>query len=238
MSNPSDVCADCGHLRSQHNQINSPGGVPLVCLMGGCVCPAFDEGVTKTGVFVDHPALPHELALKAAKRCSKFPNMAFMAPTVEMLVEDAVTEALVRIKKPDLSRIQAGERAVVEAALAWWPETHRDHPAWWARAQPIREAVDRLRDLHERKQAEECTWRAHPGNRPGMVNTTFVKCHIPAGHDGRHRGNLGDYEWGASEGECNEEMEHVLDGRSVRCDLIHGHDGPHEGDLGRWKFGP
>lgn len=101
-----------------------------------------------------------------------------------------------------MTRLEAAERAVVEAALdlaARIPDSLDQHP--------ISEACARLRDLRELAQAEECLAMPETMTPPGVFVTDNanwragrdeerpVHCYLPRGHEGEHCGSLGDWRW-------------------------------------------
>lgn len=89
---------------------------------------------------------------------------------------------------PASSRLEAAERAVVEAALALL--TQREPPFRW---NDLFDAVTRLRALREQAQAEECGAGARGDAAPPLFRQ--VRCTLPRGHEGAHRGNLGEWSW-------------------------------------------
>ncbi len=117
-------------------------------------------------------------------------------------VEAWAREALKLIDEaPKPSRIEAAERAVVEAAL----DGHRNvrlsaepnaAATWLTR---LREACARLRDLRERAREEECEDYTHvvlPARTyTGPRDQRLTRCHLPRGHEGEHRGELGEWRW-------------------------------------------
>lgn len=103
------------------------------------------------------------------------------------------------------SRIEAAERAVVEAAVTFADAlggrrvvTSKDADVWWM----LQETVSRLRDLRANAEAEECRdigWaKTHKDEAIGPETPRAkhtVYCHLPRGHEGKHSGPLGEWVW-------------------------------------------
>jgi len=151
----------------------------------------------------ERKALAEELAREYADEWSGGPaDYEGMA----VHVGEVILRALDRACTP--TRIQAAERAVVEAARAGsrrihQTESEREAASVWLTT--LREACGRLEDLREQAKAGECGEKGvrlhfpvHPtdGGIGSNVGTKIVGyCNLPRGHEGRHRGDLGEWEW-------------------------------------------
>lgn len=99
------------------------------------------------------------------------------------------------------TRIQAAERAVIEAALGLFVNVN-ETTIGLTGADGLLERRDRLRDLREQARAEECgrlieRWisRAEIEKRDTDEGVIRMRCHLPRGHEGKHAGSLGDWSW-------------------------------------------
>ena len=105
-----------------------------------------------------------------------------------------------------MTRLEAAERAAVEAAMAW-DDILIDAPPHEItnRATRLSDACARLRDLRERVQEEECgqitAWEIAPriGNNVDLTisETRTARCTLPRGHAGDCDANLGNVQWHA-----------------------------------------
>jgi hypothetical protein len=166
------------------------------------------------------------LAEELARECSaRLPIADPMGSPTERLIREAILRALDRATTP--SRLQAAERAVVEAALAAddaaWKLSHDDTPGsarkFGASVAARGEAMSRLRALREQAKAEECgafmsrlralreqakaeecgAFVEAKTRNTAPSDETFAKhnlrCDLPRGHEGKHCGDLGRWEW-------------------------------------------
>ena len=134
-------------------------------------------------------SFPSTMCHHAATPCSQCDAHEAAVRTVQRFLWEAASA-----KVP--TRIQAAERAVVEAALIGGLIEGRPWPGYPA----LVEAVARLRSLREGQAAEECgaigeTDLVPNTDYPDEYRSVEIRCHLPRGHEGEHCGPLGDWRW-------------------------------------------
>jgi hypothetical protein len=115
----------------------------------------------------------------------------------EAATDGALRDILRALSRVRPSRIEAAERAVVDAAMRGETIGDTRRTAAWLRE--MREACSRLRDLRAAAGAEECSfvqsvYSCGPQNHPPS-KIEKVRCVLPRGHEGEHEGELGLWRW-------------------------------------------
>ena len=90
-----------------------------------------------------------------------------------------------------MTRLQAAEQAVVEAAMDWLPTTLRAQDR--GVVSDLAEACFRLRDLREQLREPVCSEQTviEVISYPYKSATIKVNCALPADHDGPHSSGFG-----------------------------------------------
>lgn len=217
MADLNDACADCGHLRHEHGGAALPGQIYLGCrrlklnASEDCPCPAFDEGVP----IPQNYGFPWRVAdpVTEGEGSGVWVVLDRYGAVVLRTKAKGVADLVVEMAnaRNGQSRIEAAERAVVEAAGSSMEKWVNSGGPNWLRDPgivAIRDALSRLRSLMEQAGAEECgevievqTHNVVRGIGGTILNVTNVsrtgpiECHLPRGHGGEHEGELGAWRW-------------------------------------------